>query len=29
MGLAIDDIVDQMSWMEEGSGNGNDGAWSI
>ena len=29
MGSAMDDIVDQMSQMEEGSRNGNDGAWSI
>ena len=25
----MDDIVDQMSWMEEGSRSGNKGAWSI
>ena len=29
MGSAMDDIVDWMSWMKEGSGGGNDGAWSI
>ena len=29
MGLAMDDIVEQMSRMEEGSRSGNEGAWSI
>ena len=29
MGSAMDDIVEQMSWMEEGSRSGNEGAWSI
>ena len=29
MGLAMDNTIDRMSQMEEGSGNGNDGAWSI
>ena len=29
MGSAMDDIVEWMSWMEEGSGSGNEGAWSI
>ena len=26
MGSTTDNIVEQMSWMEEGSGSGNDGA---
>ena len=29
MGSAMDDIVKQMSWMEQRSMNGNEGAWSI
>ena len=29
MGSAMDDIVEWMSWMEEGSRSGNEGAWSI
>ena len=29
MGSAMDDIVEQMSRMEEGSRSGNEGAWSI
>ena len=29
MGSVMDDIVEQMSWMEEGSRSGNEGAWSI
>ena len=29
MGSAMDDIVERMSWMEEGSRSGNEGAWSI
>ena len=29
MGSAMDNIVEQISWMEEGSRSGNEGAWSI
>ena len=29
MGSAMDDIVERMSRMEEGSRSGNEGAWSI
>ena len=29
MGSVLDDIVEWMSWMEEGSRSGNEGAWSI
>ena len=29
MGSVMDDIINQMSWMEEGSGSGNKGEWSV